>query len=161
MKWYILIPILSITLTTVACTNEKPAQKTVEQNNVISEAVDWTESPRFEVDQYMMIGEEGRVGFIYDDTEVTRFYPNKEQKYMWHFWGNDNELEGPLKVIASHKESGTQHTILKNHPLGGPNNGADQHAPSMMSLPKSGLWKLDAYIGEKLFGTIIVKVHEA
>jgi hypothetical protein len=29
-----------------------------------------------------------------------------------------------------------------------------------MSLPSSGFWSLDAYIGEKLFGTVIVEVHE-
>ena len=155
MKWSILIPILSITLTTVACTNEKP-----EQTNLISEASNWKESPIFTVNQYPMIGEEGRLGFTYDDTELTRFYPNNEQKYMWHFWGNDDEFEGPLKVIASHKESGAQHTILKNQTMGGPNNGADQHAPSMMSLPKPGLWKLDAYIGEKLFGSVFITVHK-
>ena len=100
------------------------------------------------------------MGFIYDDTEVTKFYPNKEQKYMWHFWGSDDEFKGELKVIASHKESGAQFTILENLPLGGPNNGADQHAPSYMSLPKDGLWKLDAYIGEKLFGSVFVTVHK-
>ena len=114
----------------------------------------------FTVNQFQMIGEEGHLGFIYDDTEVTKFYPNKEQKYMWHFWGSDDEFKGELKVIASHKESGAQFTLLENLPLGGPNNGADQHAPSYMSLPKDGLWKLDAYIGEKLFGSVFVTVHE-
>jgi hypothetical protein len=43
---------------------------------------------------------------------------------------------------------------------GGPNNGADAHIPSNLSLPTSGLWKLDAYLGGKLKGSIIVDVKE-
>ena len=160
MKWTMLILILSFSLVTIACTNEKTDQKTIKHDNVISESADWKESPMFKVNHYVLIGEEGRLGFIYDDTETTRFYPNKEQKYMWHFWGNDNEFVGNLTVNASHKESGEQLTILKDISLGGPNNEADQHTPTMMSLPKEGLWKLDAYIGEKLFGSVIVKVHK-
>ena len=108
-----------------------------------------------------MIGEEGRLGFIYDNTDVTKFYPNQNQKYMWHFWGKEDEFKGELKVIASHEESGEQIVILEGHPLAGPNNGADQHVPSNMSLPSKGIWKLDAYIGDKLFGTIFVKVYES
>ncbi|WP_257208940.1 DUF4871 domain-containing protein [Bacillus sp. AFS031507] len=36
---------------------------------------------------------------------------------------------------------------------------ADRHTPSSMSLPKSGIWKLNAYFGDKLFGTVVVKVY--
>ena len=149
-----------MTLLTVACTNEKPVEKAVEHNKVINEDTEWKESPMFKVNQYEMIGEEGRLGFIYDDTDVTRFYPNNDQKYMWHFWGNEDEFNGELKVIASHKESGEQITVLEGRPLAGSNNGADHHVPSIMSLPKTGMWKLDAYIGEKLFGSIFVNVYE-
>ena len=95
----------------------------------MTETADWQESSMFKVNDYQMIGEEGRLGFIYDNTEITRFYPNKEQKYMWHFWGNDEELTGELKVTATHKESGEQITVLQNHTLAGPNNGANQHVP--------------------------------
>ncbi|WP_214783096.1 hypothetical protein [Bacillus sp. ISL-45] len=62
--------------------------------------------------------------------------------------------------MASHKESGEQIAILEGHSLAGPYNGADRHVPSNMSLPKEGIWKLDAYIGDKLFGTIFIKVYE-
>lgn len=47
----------------------------------------WEQSPVFESGGYTMIGEEGRLGFIYDESEVMKFYPNKTQKYMWHFGG--------------------------------------------------------------------------
>ena len=30
----------------------------------------------------------------------------------------------------------------------------------MFKLPETGMWKLEAYVNEELFGTIFVKVHE-
>lgn len=118
----------------------------------------WVESPLFSSEGVSMIGQDGRLGFIYDDSEVTRFYPGKVQKYMWHFWGKKEEFNGELKVIATHEGSKEQIKVVE-FPLGGSNNGADQHVPSHMSLPESGMWKLDAFIGEKLFGSVFVKVH--
>ncbi|MBK3495258.1 hypothetical protein JFL43_10420 [Viridibacillus sp. YIM B01967] len=121
----------------------------------------WKESPLFESGNYTMIGEEGRLGFIYDDSEVIKFYPDKVHKYMWHFWGTKEELEHPLKVIATHETGGDSITLF-----GGdgndvsPLNGADMSLPTNMSLPKSGMWKLDAYFDDKLFGSVYVKVHE-
>ena len=41
----------------------------------------------------------------------------------------------------------------------GPNSGADNHAPTNMTFPTSGMWKLDAYIDGKLFGSVYVKVE--
>ncbi|MEC0229920.1 hypothetical protein [Paenibacillus alba] len=31
--------------------------------------------------------------------------------------------------------------------------------PSMMTLPSKGLWRLEAYVEEKLFGSVVVEVH--
>lgn len=120
---------------------------------------DWKESALFESGGYTMIGEQGRIGFIYDDSDNDRFYPNKQQKYMWHLWGDKEELEGRFKVTATH-ENDKKSITLVDRPLGGANNGADQHSPSMMSLPESGMWKLDAYVDDILFDSVFVKVHE-
>lgn len=120
----------------------------------------WKESSLFKSGDYTMMGEKGRLGFIYDDSEVLRFYPNKTQKYMWHFWGKDQEFKGKLKVVAKHENGNEQITVLKDIVVAGAHNGADRHIPSNMSLPNSGMWKLDAYFGDKLFGSIYVKVHK-
>lgn len=120
----------------------------------------WNESPLFTIGNYIMIGEKGRLGFIYDNSEVLRFYPNKSQKYMWHFWGDDHEFEGKLKVVATHEDDNEQINVIEGIDVGGPNNGADRHIPSLMSLPKSGMWKLDAYFGDKLFGSVFVRVYD-
>jgi hypothetical protein len=82
------------------------------------------------------------------------------RKYMWHFWGNPEELQGSLKVMGTRKETGEKITVIAASSIGGPNNGADGCVPSNMALPSPGLWRLDAYIGQKLFGSIIVEVHE-
>ncbi len=120
----------------------------------------WKESEIFYSGSYSMIGEKDRLGFIYDESEVTRFYPDKEQKYMWHFWGEDEELDGDLRIIATHETGGEPIPLVGVSFIGGSHNGADGHIPSMMSLPKSGMWKLSAYFDDKLFGTVYVKVHD-
>jgi hypothetical protein len=108
-----------------------------------------------------MIGEKGKVAFIHDDT-TTRFYAGHEQKYMWHLWGDEDELSGQFKVVGVNKETKEEVEVLKANIYGvSPNNNAnaDERIPSLMSLPYPGLWRLDAYIDEKLFGSIVVKVY--
>ncbi|EFV74692.1 hypothetical protein MKY20_23930 [Cytobacillus sp. FSL W8-0315] len=158
IKSFVSIISIIVILTTVGCTNknEESVTTNVENKNL---AQKWNQSPLFKSGNYTMIGEKGRLGFIYDDSEAVRFYPNKTQKYMWHFWGEDQEFNGKLKVVAIHENDEKQITVVEGG-LGGDNNGADRHAPSNMSLPKSGMWKLDVYIGDKLFGSVYVKVHK-
>lgn len=122
----------------------------------------WQESPLFESDGYTMIGEEGKAGFIYDGSEVVRFYENKIQKYMWHFWGSQTELTGPLKVIGTHENSSEGIMVIPEGDMSipSPNNGADHHIPTLMSLPETGMWKLEAVINDKVMGTVYVEVHE-
>ncbi|MCM3393162.1 DUF4871 domain-containing protein [Cytobacillus oceanisediminis] len=157
-KSFVSIISIIVLLTTVGCTNKNKETITTNVENKDLEQK-WNQSPLFKSGNYTMIGEKGRLGFIYDDSEVVRFYPNKTQKYMWHFWGEDQEFNGKLKVVAIHENDEEQITLVEGG-LGGDNNGADRHAPSNMSLPKSGMWKLDAYIGDELFGSVYVKVHK-
>jgi len=121
----------------------------------------WKESSLFNSGSYTMIGEEGKLGFIYNDSEADKFYPNKTNKYMWHFWGESSDLEGKeLKVVGTNNDN-EQIDIFEGSIFNGPINGADAHRPSQMTLPSEGIWRLDAYVGEKLFGSVYVKVHES
>ncbi|ARI77923.1 hypothetical protein [Halobacillus mangrovi] len=122
--------------------------------------ITWEESPLFESKNLSFIGEEDRLGFTFDESEVMRFYPGKVQKYVWHFWGNEEELKGKLTVKAIHKETNKEITVLKELALMEPNSGADRHVPSSMSLPDSGMWKLNASIGSERYGSVIIKVYE-
>ncbi|MDN7240637.1 hypothetical protein QWY14_02495 [Planococcus sp. N028] len=121
----------------------------------------WQESPLFDSGSYTMIGEEGRVGFIYDDSEVTRFYEDKKQKYMWHFWGSQVEITGSFKVVGTHENSSDEIIVVPEgkESFLSPNNGADHHIPTHMSLPEKGMWKLEAVFNEKVIGTVYVEVH--
>lgn len=154
-KRLILICTVILSLVIAGCNDEEQIKEEVIQHN-------WNESPLFESDNYTMIGEEGRLGFIYDDSEGIRFYPNKVQKYMWHFWGNKDELIGDFKVLGTHENSDEEIIIVpkRDNSNLSPNNGADQHSPTNMMLPKSGMWKLDAYKGDEIFGSVYVKVHK-
>ena len=119
---------------------------------------DWKESPLFESGSDTLIGEEGRLGFSYDDGEILRFYPDKTQKYIWYFWGEEKEFNGVLKFIGTH-ENDEKQSVVYGGDFYKANNKADRQVHISMNLPKSGMWRLDAYIGDKLFGTVFVKVH--
>ncbi|WP_226579785.1 DUF4871 domain-containing protein [Halobacillus litoralis] len=113
------------------------------------------ETETFESGSYTMLGQKGKIGFI-----KASFSAQEEQKYMWHFWGDDEELKGSFRVEGKQEETGRTITVVEADGLGGPNNGADAHIPSIMSLPDSGKWHLDAYVGDQLFGTITINVSE-
>jgi hypothetical protein len=130
--------------------------------------VDAQVSPLFKSGVYMLQGLEGKIGIL----APGGFIANKPNKYMWHFWGTNEELaRKPFKVEAIDLKTGEKHQVLlqgmgtpdkklvwEYSELGGPNNGADAHIPSGMELPHPGKWSLDAYLGGKLFGSIVVDV---
>lgn len=125
-------------------------------------------SPAFKSGSYTLQGIEGKIGIL-----SPGFKANFGNKYMWHFWGTKEELSRvPFRVEAIDLKSGNKHQALltgmgtaeKKHVweyesrLGGPNNGADAHLPSGMELPHAGKWKLNAYLGGELFGSVVVEV---
>ncbi|KAB2336342.1 DUF4871 domain-containing protein [Cytobacillus depressus] len=149
---------------------------------------DWEVSPTFNIPvtfgdgikgEYVLVGEEGRIGFLVGSgkegvAEAQPIIAGKGNKYMWHFWGEKEEFEGNLKVVGIN-EKGEEHKVLIRNAgtpnsekvweypevAISPNNGADTHVPSNMEFPTEGLWKLNVYIGDKLFGEIIVNVEES
>ncbi|MBN2910829.1 DUF4871 domain-containing protein [Polycladomyces sp. WAk] len=117
----------------------------------------WRASPTFSVTSngitVQWIGEKGRVA-------VTNFpfIAGQTQKYMWLFWGNENEIIGKdYKVIAT-SDRGIQKTVLSGQSLNGPIWGATASSPSLITLPTKGMWRLDAYVNDQLHGTIFVEV---
>lgn len=135
-----------------------------ESDESAAEELNWEQSPLFEANGYSMIGEEGAAGFIYEDSEVVRFYPNKIQKYMWHFWGSEEDITGEFLVIGTHEETQEQIEVV---PEGrdisrlAPNNGEPYRIPRHMTLPKKGMWKLEAKFDDKVVGTVYVEVHDS
>ena len=159
-KKYVTLIISCIILLVIFGCNSVVEEKADALTKIEHKEERWKQSPLFEAGGYTMIGEEGRLGFIYDDSEVLKFYPNKTQKYMWHFWGDEEELDGRFKVIATNQDDGEQVLLTETVHLTGPINEADSSHHTHMSLPKIGMWKMDAYIDDKLFGTIYVEAHK-
>ncbi|WP_128895569.1 hypothetical protein [Longirhabdus pacifica] len=151
MKKNIFIPlfVIAICLAVIGCSSESKTQ-------------DWVESNLFTSESYTFIGEEGKLGFIYDDSDVARFYPDKGHKYMWNFWGSEEELKGVVTVTATHENDDEKSITLFSYrdPWQYQNSSEKRNLPSVFSLPTSGMWKLDAFIDDELFGSIFVKVHE-
>lgn len=161
---------LSVLLLLVGCSEKETKEKEAVSSN------HWQVSPTFDIPidfggkkgKYVLLGKEGRLGFLVgsgneDDIKIDPIIKGKPNKYMWHFWGNDDEFDGPLKVVGIN-EKGEKHKIIQadNSVNVGisPYNGATTHVPSTMEFPTAGLWKLEVYIGEKLFGDIVVNVEE-
>lgn len=101
----------------------------------------------------------------------------KANKFIWYFWGAEKEFEKmELTVIAIKKDSveptkalvvgvGTKSATkvwsLKSYfPKVTPLNGANAHLPSTIELPSKGLWSLNAFVNNQLFGQIIVEVMD-
>lgn len=114
----------------------------------------WEQSPSFVSGDYAMIGVKGRLGFIHPGLVAGQ--PNK---YMWHFWGRDEELTGDLDITALKKDTTEIIEVFHSKLMFGKHNGADAALPTTMSLPSAGLWRIMTSINGHLFGSVIVEVE--
>lgn len=168
----ILISVVILTLALTGCSNTEQAEKNSETNNesatVTQQEDNWQVSPFFKSNDREMRGIQGKIGIL-----GPPFIAGKVNKYMWHFWGNRKVVDsGKVKIVAVNKETGEKVQVLiidvatsnerkvwEYDGVSGPNNGADAHMPSNMSISSPGVWRLDVYISEKLFGSVIVEVQ--
>jgi hypothetical protein len=128
----------------------------------------WKPDSTFQFDTYSLKGEEHRLGFL--DVGLRAGLP--DNKFMWFFWGRTDEetrsLFGKKLLITGTRQSspssiplfegsiGTPNPMV-NPPI--PNNDKVAKSPVAMSLPSAGMWRLDAIIDGKWFGSIFVDVH--
>ncbi|SDC96119.1 protein of unknown function [Paenibacillus sp. UNCCL117] len=119
----------------------------------------WDITPKFQSGAYAMRGVEKKVGFI-----DAGFIADKPQKYMWHFWGNEDLLNGPFEVKAVKQGTDkiidvySSNQLSSTNALGGELNGADRNIVISMKLPEAGRWRLLPYIGGRLLESIVVEV---
>ncbi|TFE24848.1 DUF4871 domain-containing protein [Cohnella luojiensis] len=142
----------------------------------VGEHSPWTGSDTFDIPyigvdgkshKYVLVGEKGKVGFIIgpyqnENGEILDQQPivaGKRHKYMWHFWGNKDELKGHLSIMAVKEGSKREIDIFNTFGLGGSIHGADAHIPTSMGFPEAGMWRINAYLDDRLFGSIYVKVE--
>lgn len=168
-KMIMLISLLFL-MTLVGC-NNTDTNETRDVSSTFSLPVTFGDGTKGE---YLLIGEEGKVGFLVGsgkkgEAVEEKIIANKVNKYMWHFWGNKDSISGDFKVVGTDKE-GKKHPVLvsgnetvwqySNTSIS-PNNGADSHIPSNMLFPTSGLWKLEIYFNDKLFDGIVINVKDS
>lgn len=136
---------------------------------------EWELSPEYNIPvtfgdgtkgENILIGKERKLGFLTGGQPIIAGKPNK---YMWHFWGSTLEETQQLfgkkmEIRGVGKQTGEEISVFKGGigipNINIPNNDKVAKGVSTMSLPYAGLWQLDAYIGEKLFGSVVVQVHE-
>ncbi|TXK72381.1 hypothetical protein [Paenibacillus sp. N3.4] len=103
--------------------------KTYGDVTVLMNKPSWETSPLFQSGKYLMRGNENQDGFI-----DAGFIAGKSQKYMWHFWGTEAQLNGPFEIKAVKEHSDTIIQIFSSNPLSSSNalaselNGADRSA---------------------------------
>jgi hypothetical protein len=146
-KILIAIVLVVVTLMTSCTKNEEKEWKETALINLT------TENDMGEQITAKWLGEEGRIAI-----SDSPFISGKGQKYMWLLWGNQNELVGKAFKVTAISEKGQEKTVVESV-LGGTNWGATASSPSTVALPVKGLRKLNAYVADKLHGTLIVKVQ--
>lgn len=132
----------------------------------------WQESPTFELPidagrEYVLIGEQGEFGFLigpYQTVNGKRQYQipvvaEKPNKYMWFLWGGEDSLTGTLTVTAVKEGSRQEIEIVGPLGLGSSSSLADAQIPTTMKLPDPGMWRLNAYVGNRLLGSVFVRVE--
>ena len=135
---------------------------------------DWNISPAFTISKpgadgkdvtYGLRGIEGKLAIV--DGQVIAGANNKQ---LFHFWGETPEKTEQLfnkkvKVIGTSKKTGETVTAFESS-IGLPNEEIikppHHYAESVgyLNLSSKGIWKLDAYIENELFGSIVVDVQE-
>ncbi|MGA3601750.1 DUF4871 domain-containing protein [Lysinibacillus agricola] len=168
-KMIMLISVLFL-VSLVGC-NNTDKNETREVSSTFSLPVTFGDGTKGE---YLLIGEEGKVGFLVGsgkkgEAVEEKIIANKANKHMWYFWGEKDSISGDFKVVGIDKE-GKEHPVLlsgndkvwqySNASIS-PNDGADTHIPSNMVFPTSGLWKLEIYFNDKLFGELVINVEES
>ncbi len=133
----------------------------------------WEVTPTFTVE-----GEEREIVFRGFKNEVAfmdgmDFTKGEEYKTRWFFWGEELEEvnKGSFTLVGNHQETGEEVTLVESTAweLLNPTYketatktilGAQSSQHTVFSLPTAGLWRLDAYIGDKLYGNIVIDVKE-
>ncbi|WP_088041850.1 hypothetical protein [Bacillus sp. EAC] len=116
--------------------------------------------------EYILIGQKGKVGLQIGSGQkgkgkVEPIFEGKSNKYMWYFWGSEEEMRGELEIKGIHEDGHTGMALHVSNVFNLNEKGAIETYPTMMDFSKSGKWKLDVYIGDKLLGTVVVDVEKA
>lgn len=146
-KKLLMLIVFSIVFVMAACKSEE----TIKEEKWVDD------SPTFTNEYGEMFGKEGSIGIIGIKT-VTE----NGQKWMWHFWGNEDITNKgwEVKAYKQGEEEAINPITQKDEILTPRDNVINGHARSSVLFPSSGLWKLEVYIDGKYFDEIIVDITQ-
>lgn len=162
---FVFISLLILVLGLTGCSTQTGTGKGKEEN--------WEVTPTFTVKsedhETVLRGIEGKVAFL----DTMDYVVGEQDKTRWFFWGEElKEVnEENFKLIGVHKETGEEKILIDSNNWERVNPeykdtgmksvlGAQSSQHTVFSLPTAGLWRLDAYIGDKLYGSIVVEVKK-
>lgn len=120
---------------------------------------DWELSGTFEAGGIKMYGKEGRLGFAPQGNSNI----SKGGHFIIYFWGKPEELASTYKLIGVHKETGTTQTLYPEWEVSKSESpvGANAQSGAKFTLDKDGnkkgKWRLEVYMGDRLFDSIVVE----
>ena len=138
-----IVYLFTLFIVLVACNPNETTKEVWEDN-----------SPTFTHEYGEMFGKEGSIGIIGPKT-VTE----NGQKWMWHFWGNE-DISYKKWEVKAYKQGGDEidPIIFKDEQLTPRGDEVNGHARSSVLFTSSGLWKLKVYIDGEFFDEIIVDI---
>jgi hypothetical protein len=147
---FLIISVMFVVILTGCKNNELSITTSVWKESGIVELT--TTNEKGEQIKAQWLGEQGKLAI-----SNSPFYAGKKQKYLWLLWGEPEELVGNTLKVTAINENGDDEIIWESN-LGGTNWGAAASSPSTLIFKTSGLWQLNAYVDNKLHGTIIINV---
>ena len=111
MKRFLFIVIVFlVVISIIGCSNEtiKKTEESWEESPTLVREVIITDDGQTG-DFIFRIGDNGKLGF----GEYGPFIAGETQKYMWHFWGEQETLTQPFKVIGINKETSEEITVFE------------------------------------------------
>ncbi|WP_147564727.1 hypothetical protein [Clostridium tyrobutyricum] len=102
-----------------------------------------------------LIGIENKFGFV-----DKNFYADSFINTDWYFWGNeDSIINKPLKIIAVNDE-GKSMQVSRIDKISEDGNISTAKQNLNIRIPKQGVWHLNIYIDNKLFGKTTINVRK-
>jgi len=85
------------------------------------------------------------------------------QKVIWHFWDDSEKLIGKTFKVEGTSTETVEHLVLfeSGRLTFAPNLGATTSMPSGIKLNSIGIWKLDIYLDNEYFETLVVEGKES
>ncbi|MEW9673673.1 hypothetical protein [Ammoniphilus sp. 3BR4] len=163
---FVVVSLLILAFALTGCSTEQTDPSESEETWQVSPAFTITkQGPDGKDVPYGLRGTEGKLAIV--DGPVIA---GKKNKQLFHFWGGTPEKTEQLfhkqvKVIGKSKENGKTVTAFESS-IGVRNEEIikppHHYAESVgyLNLPQKGIWKLEAYIEDELFGSMIVDVQE-